>query len=51
VSRGLDPTEIGALRRLAAAAGIGDDALTAVVRRTDLDLSGGDPLARMSSFV
>jgi hypothetical protein len=51
VSRGLDPTEIGALRRLAAAAGIGDEALTAVVRRTDLDLSGGDPLARMSSFV
>ena len=50
VSRGLDPTELHALRELAQAAGVGDDELKAILRRTEEALAGGDPLARMSTF-
>jgi tellurite resistance protein len=50
VSRGLDPSELLALRELAHAAGLGDDDLKAILRRTEEALAGGDPLARMSTF-
>jgi len=50
VSRGLDPSELVALRELAEAAGVGDDELKAILRRTEEALAGGDPLARMSTF-
>ncbi len=51
VSRGLDPAELHALRALAAAGGVGDDELKDVLRRTEETLAGGDPFARMSTFV
>jgi tellurite resistance protein len=50
VSRGLDPSELVALRELARAAGVSDDDLRAILRRTEDALAGGDPLARMSMF-
>jgi hypothetical protein len=50
VSRGLDPSEFVALRELAHAAGIGEDDLKAILRRTEEALAGGDPLSRMSTF-
>jgi hypothetical protein len=51
VSRGLDPAELQALRALARAGGIEDDGLREILRRTELTLAGGDPFARMSTFV
>ncbi len=51
VSRGLDPAELHALRVLARAAGISDEDLQRIVRATEEGLAGGDPLARMSTFV
>ncbi len=51
VSHGLDPSELGALRQLASAAGVDDLALADVVKTIDLTLSGGEPASRMSQFV
>jgi tellurite resistance protein len=51
VSHGLDPSELGALRRLAHAAGVDDVALGEIVRSIDVTLSGGEPASRMSRFV
>jgi tellurite resistance protein len=51
VSRGLDPAELLALRELAHAAGLDDEELKAILRRTEEALAGGDPLARMSTFL
>jgi tellurite resistance protein len=51
VSHGLDPAELEALQHLAAAAGIDGALLLEIVRRTDLSLSGGERLSRMSKFV
>jgi len=51
ISHGLDPSELDALRTLAKAAGVPDEALHDLVRRTEEALAGGDPLARMSTFV
>jgi len=51
VSHGLDAAELDALRVLAKAAGVPDETLHALVRRTEDALAGGDPLARMSTFV
>jgi hypothetical protein len=51
VSYGLEPAELYALRVLAAAAGVAEDQLKAIVRATEEALSGGDPLSRMSTFV
>jgi tellurite resistance protein len=51
VSHGLDPSELDALRTLAHAAGVPDETLHDLVRRTEETLAGGDPLARMSTFV
>jgi tellurite resistance protein len=51
VSHGLDPSELAALRRLAAAAGVDDGTLMEIVRAIDLSLSGGEPASRMSRFV
>jgi hypothetical protein len=51
VSRGLDPSELLALRHLASAAGIGDVELAELVRRTDDELSGVEGSARVSMFV
>jgi tellurite resistance protein len=50
VSRGLDPAELHALRALAHAGGVSDDELQKILRRTEENLSGGDPFARMSTF-
>jgi hypothetical protein len=50
VSRGLDPAELLALRELARAAGVGEDELSAILRRTEDALAGGNPLSRMSTF-
>ena len=51
VSHGLDPAELGALRVLAQAAGVPDDALHDLLLRTEEALAGGNPLSRMSMFV
>ena len=51
VSHGLDASELDALRTLALAAGLPEDALTDAIHRIDLALSGGEPLSRMSTFV
>lgn len=51
ISHGLDPAELDALRALAQAAGVPDETLHDLVRRTEEALAGGDPLARMSTFV
>lgn len=51
VSHGLDHSELDALRILAHAAGVREEALQELVRRTEDALAGGDPLARMSTFV
>jgi hypothetical protein len=51
VSRGLDPSELLALRHLASAAGLGEAELAALVRRTDDELSGVDAASRVSMFV
>ena len=51
VSHGLDPSELDALRMLACAAGVSDQTLHDLVRTTEEALAGGDPLARMSTFV
>jgi hypothetical protein len=51
VSHGLDPSELDALRMLASAAGVSDQTLHDLIRRTEEALAGGDPLARMSTFV
>jgi tellurite resistance protein len=51
VSRGLDPAELLALRELAHAAGLDDEELKAILRHTEEALAGGDPLARMSTFL
>jgi hypothetical protein len=51
VSRGLDPSEIDALRTLAQAAGATDEDLQLLVRRTEELLTGEDPISRMSTFL
>jgi hypothetical protein len=51
VSRGLAPEELAALTVLAQAAGLPEGALAGIVRSTEEALAGGDPLARMSTFV
>jgi hypothetical protein len=51
VSHGLDAAELEALQHLSAAAGIDGAQLLEIVRRTDLALSGGERLSRMSKFV
>jgi len=51
VSHGLDPSELDALRTLAQAAGVSDDELQTLVRRTEELLTGDDPISRMSRFV
>jgi hypothetical protein len=51
ISHGLDPAELDAVRALARAAGVPDETLHGLVRRTEEALAGGDPLARMSTFV
>ena len=51
VSHGLDPTELDALRTLAQSAGVSEQTLHDMVRHTEEALAGGDPLARMSTFV
>lgn len=50
VSRGLDPRELAALRRLATAAGVRDQRLSELIRRIDDELSGPGR-DRMSFFV
>lgn len=51
VSHGLDPSELDALRALAQAAGVSDEDLQKLVRRTDELLTGDDPISRMSMLV
>jgi tellurite resistance protein len=51
VSHGLDPAELLSLRHLAAAAGMTESDLAALVRRTDEELSGGEDPSRVSMFV
>ncbi len=51
VSRGLDSGELEALRRLSGAAGLDDTWLTAMIKRVDTELSGGDSPSRMSVFI
>jgi uncharacterized tellurite resistance protein B-like protein len=51
VSHGLDPAELSALRALSHAAGVPDETLHDLVRRTEEALAGGNPLSRMSMFV
>jgi len=51
VSHGLDPAELLALRHLAAAAGIEEAGLLAIVRRTDEELFGVEDGGAMSRFV
>jgi len=51
VSHGLDPAELDALRRLAAAAGLDDVDLEDIVRDIDSALGGGETSSRVSRFV
>jgi tellurite resistance protein len=51
VSHGLDPAELLALRHLAAAAGIEEPELLALVRKTDEELFGVEDAAAMSRFI
>jgi tellurite resistance protein len=51
VSHGLDPAELQALRHLASAAGIEDDELLALVRRTEGELFGADDPSAISRFL